>query len=59
MKWVVLHQNRLRIGEKNYQNLEHECMAAIWGMTDQKPLVAIFKKHLCDVSPSDTENYYL
>ena len=47
--------------EKNYQNLEWECMTAIWGMekfhfylygkefllqTDQKPLTSIFKKHL-------------
>ena len=52
--------------EKNYQNLERECMAAIWGMEkfhfylyskefllqmDQKPLTSIFKKHLVDVSP--------
>ena len=53
--------------EKNYQNLERECMTAVWGMdkfhyflygrhfvlqTDQKPLVSIFKKHMTDVSPS-------
>ena len=52
--------------EKNYQNLERECLAAVWGMekfhyylygkhftlqTDQKPLVSIFKKHMVDVSP--------
>ena len=52
--------------EQNYQNLERECMAAVWGMekfhyflygrhfilqTDQKPLVSIFKKHMVDVSP--------
>ena len=52
--------------EKNYQNLERECMAAVWGMekfhyflygrhfelqTDQKPLVSIFKKHMTDVTP--------
>ena len=51
--------------EKNYQNLEQECMAAVWGMekfhyflygkhftlqTDQKPLVSIFRKHMIDVS---------
>ena len=52
--------------EKNYQNLEREAMAAVWGMekfhyflygrqfilqTDQKPLVSIFRKHMIDVSP--------
>ena len=52
--------------EKNYQNLEREAMAAIWGMEkfhfylngkefllqmDQKPLTLIFKKFLVDVSP--------
>ena len=52
--------------EKNYQNLEHEAQAAVWGMekfhyflygrkfilqTDKKPLVSIFRKHMIDVSP--------
>ena len=52
--------------EKNYQNLERECMAVIWGVEkfhfylydkefllqmDQKPLTSIFKKHLVNVSP--------
>ena len=52
--------------EKNYQNLECECMTAVWGMekfhyclygtefvlqTHQRPLVFIFKKHLLHVSP--------
>ena len=53
--------------EKNYQNLERECLATIWGMekfhyflygkhfhaleTDQKPLVSIYKKHMVDISP--------
>ena len=52
--------------EKNYQNLEREAQAAVWGMekfhyflygrkfilqTDQKPLVSIFRKHMIDVSP--------
>ena len=52
--------------EKNYQNLERECLAMIWGMekfhyflygkkfmleTDQKPLVPIYKKHMVEISP--------
>ena len=52
--------------EKNYQNLERECLAMIWSMekfhyflygkhftleTDQKPLVSIYKKHMVDISP--------
>ena len=52
--------------ERNYQNLEHECLATIWGMekfhyflygkeftleTDQKPLVSIYKKHMVEISP--------
>ena len=52
--------------EKNYQNLERECLAMIWGMekfhyflygkqftleTDQKPLVSIYKKHMVEISP--------
>ena len=56
----------LTSAEKNYQNLEREAQAAVWGMekfhyflygrkfilqTDQKPLVSIFKKHMIDVSP--------
>ena len=50
--------------EKNYQNLERECLATIWGMekfhyflygkkftleTDQKPLVSIYKKHMVEI----------
>ena len=71
---VILQDNKpiyfasrsLTLAEKNYQNLEQECMAAIWGMEkfhfylyskefllqmDQKPLASIFKKHLVDVLP--------
>ena len=71
---VILQDNKptyfasrsLTLAEKNYQNLEQECMAAIWGMekfhfylygkefllqSDQKPLTSIFNKHLVDVSP--------
>ena len=56
----------LTSAEKNYQNLECEAQAAVWGIekfhyflygrkfilqTDQKPLVSIFRKHMIDVSP--------
>ena len=56
----------LTSAEKNYQNLEREAQAAVWGMekfhyflygrkfilqTDQKHLVSIFRKHMIDVSP--------
>ena len=52
--------------DKNYQNLERDCLATIWGMekfhyflygkkfileTDQKPLVSIYKKHMVEISP--------
>ena len=52
--------------ERNYQNLERECLATIWGMEkfhyflygkeftleiDQKPLVLIYKKHMVEISP--------
>ena len=55
----------LTSAEKNYQNLECEAQAAVWGMekfhyflygrkfilqTDQKPLVSIFRKRMIDVS---------
>ena len=56
----------LTSAKKNYQNLECEAQAAVWGIekfhyflydrkfilrTDQKPSVSIFKKHMIDVSP--------
>ena len=65
-KPVYYASRTLSKAEKNYQNLERECMAAVWGMekfhyflygrhfvlqTDQKPLVSIFKKHMTDVTP--------
>ena len=65
-KLIYFTSRSLTLAEKNYQNLEWECMAAIWGMekfhfylygkefllqTDQKPLTSIFKKHLVNVSP--------
>ena len=52
--------------ERNYQNLERECLAMIWGMekfhyflyekeftleTDQKLLVSIYRKHMVEISP--------
>ena len=52
--------------EKNYQNLECEVQAAVWGMekfyyflygkkfilrSDQKPFLSIFRKYMIDVSP--------
>ena len=52
--------------ERNYQNLERERLATIWGMekfhyflygkeftleTDQKPLVLIYSKHMVEISP--------
>ena len=59
--------SRALIGsERNYQNLERECLAMIWGMekfhhflygkeftleTDQKPLVSIYRKHMVEISP--------
>ena len=63
---VYFASRALTPAEKRYENIERECMAAVWGMekfhyylygghftlqTDQKPLVAIFKKHMIDVSP--------
>ena len=64
---LVMFASRALTGvEKNYQNLERECLATIWGMekfhyflydkqftlkTDQKPLVSIYKKHMVEISP--------
>ena len=63
---VYYASRTLTSAEKNYQNLEREAMAAVWGMekfhyflygksftlqTDQKPLVSIFRKHMINVSP--------
>ena len=65
-KPVMFASRALTGTEKNYQNLERECLAMIWGMekfhyflygkhftleTDQKPLVSIYKKHMVDISP--------
>ena len=63
---VMFASRALTGAEKNYQNLERECLAMIWGMekfhyflygkqftlkTDQKPLVSIYKKHMVEISP--------
>ena len=52
--------------EKNYQNLERECLVTIWGVekfhyflygkqftleTNQKPLVSIYRKHMVEILP--------
>ena len=62
---VMFASRALTGAEENYQNLERECLATIWGMekfhyflygkqftleTDQKPLVAIYKKHMVEIS---------
>ena len=63
---VVFVSRALTGSERNYQNLERECLATIWGMekfhyflfgkeftleTDQKPLVSIYRKHIVEISP--------
>ena len=63
---VMFASRALTGAEKNYKNLERECLAMIWGMekfhyflygkqftleTDQKPLVSIYKKHMVEISP--------
>ena len=65
-KPIMFASRALTGAEKNYQNLERECLATIWGMekfhyflygkhfmleTDQKPLASIYKKHMVDISP--------
>ena len=63
---VMFTSRALTGAEKNYQNLERECLVMIWGMekfhyflygkqftleTDQKPLVSIYRKHMVEISP--------
>ena len=63
---VMFASRVLTGGEKNYDNLEREYLATIWGMkkfhyflfgreftleTDQKLLVSIYKKHMVEISP--------
>ena len=65
-KPVMFASRALTGAEKNYQNLERECLATIWGMekfhyflygkhftleTDQKLLASIYKKHMVDILP--------
>ena len=65
-KPVMFASRVLTGGERNYQNLERECLATIWGMekfhyflhgkeftleADQKPLVSIYRKHMVEISP--------
>ena len=63
---IYFTSRSLTKAEENYQNLERETLATIWGMeqfhyflygreftleTDQKPLSSIYKKHIVNVSP--------
>ena len=65
-KPVMFASRALTGSERNYQNLERECLATIWGMekfhyflygkqftleTDQKPLVSIYRKHMVEILP--------
>ena len=65
-KPVMFALRALTGSERNYQNLERECLATILGMdkfhyflygkeftleTDQKPLVLIYRKHMVETSP--------
>ena len=65
-KPVMSASRALAGSEGNYENLECECLATIWGMekfhyflygkeftlgTDQKPLVSIYKKHMVVIFP--------
>ena len=65
-KPVMFASRALTGSERNYQNLERECLATIWDMekfhyflygkkfrleTDQKPLVSIYRKHMVEISP--------
>ena len=65
-KPVMFASRALTASERNYQNLERECLAMIWAMekfhyflygkeftleTDQKPLVLVYRKHMVEISP--------
>ena len=64
-KPVMFASRALTGSERNYQNLERECVATIWEMEkihyflygkefilemDQKPLVSIYSKHMVEIS---------
>ena len=65
-KPVMFASRALTGSERNYQNLERECLVTIWGMekfhyflygkqstleTNQKPLVSIYRKHMVEILP--------
>ena len=65
-KPVMFASRALTGSERNYQNLERECLVTIWGMekfhyflygkeftleTDQKPLVSIYRKCMVEILP--------
>ena len=65
-KPVMFASRALTGSERNYQNLERECLATILGMekfhyflygkeftleTDQKPLVSIYRLHMVEILP--------
>ena len=65
-KPVMFVSKALTGSERNYQNLERECLATILGMekfhyflygkeftleTSQKPLVSIYRKHMVEILP--------
>ena len=65
-KPVMFASRALTGSERNYQNLERECLATIWDMkkfhyflygkefileTDQKLLVSIYRKYMVEISP--------
>ena len=64
-KPVMFASRALTGSERNYQNLDRECLVTIWRMgkfhyflygkeftleTDQKPLVSIYRKHMVELS---------
>ena len=63
---VMFTSRALTGSERNYQNLERECLVMAWGMekfhyflygkqftleTNQKLLVSIYRKHMVEISP--------
>ena len=73
-KPVMFASRALTGSERNYQNLERECLATIWGMekfhyflygkeftleTDQKPLVSIYRNTWWKFPLHDPSSFYL